>query len=119
MNIQEFYASIDPAGKEYEEVMSRLGTERLVSKYLKKMADDKSFANLKEAIASENYKDAFMASHTIKGICMNLSLKLLADSSSALTEELRDNPDPAQVQALFKQVEEDYRIVTDGIRSIE
>lgn len=119
MNIQEFYTSIDPSGNDYTEVMSRLGTERLVNKYLKKMVEDKSFASLKEAIASENYKDAFMASHTIKGICMNLSLKLLADSSSALTEELRDNPDPAQVSALFKQVEQDYQIVTDGIKSIE
>ncbi len=119
MNIQEFYASIDPTGNEYAEVMGRLGTERLVNKYLKKMADDKSFENLKKAISSQNYKDAFMASHTIKGICMNLSLKILADSSSALTEELRDNPDTAQVLALFKQVEEDYKVVTDGIRSIE
>lgn len=119
MNIQEFYTSIDPTGKQYESVMSRLGTERLVNKYLKKMTDDKSYENLKNAVASGNYKDAFMASHTIKGICMNLSLDILAESSSALTEELRDDPDPARVSVLFRQVEEDYKIVTDGIKSIE
>lgn len=119
MNIQEFYTSIDPTGNEYTNVMSRLGTERLVDKYLKKMTNDKSYENLKQAIASGNYKEAFMASHTIKGICMNLSLKILAESSSALTEELRNDPDPARVSVLFKQVEEDYELVTNGIKSID
>lgn len=119
MTIQEFYATIDPTGNEYTSVMGRLGTERLVSKYLKKMAEDKSFSNLKQALADGDYKQAFMASHTIKGICMNLSLKTLADSSSILTEELRDNPDPEKAAELMKQVEKDYQIVTDGIRSIE
>ena len=52
MNIKEFYASFDPSGTEYANVMGRLGTERLVSKYLNKMVDDKSFGNLKKAVAS-------------------------------------------------------------------
>ncbi len=118
MNIEEFYTSIDPSGDEYKNVMSRLGTERLVSKYLNKMLDDKSFSNLKQAVASGDYKEAFMASHTIKGICMNLNLKPLAKSSGELTEELRDNPDAGRVEELMIQVEKDYRFVTDGIRSI-
>lgn len=120
MNIKEFYESvIDHSGNEYANVMRRLGSERLVNKYLKKMTEDKSFGNLKEAIASGDYKGAFMAAHTIKGICMNLGLKTLTDSSSALTEELRNNPDPTRAEALLKEVEKDYEAVTEGIRSIE
>lgn len=119
MNIEEFYLSIDPSGQEYKNVMSRLGTERLVRKYLNKVLDDKSYGNLKQAVASGDFKEAFMASHTIKGICMNLNLGPLAKSSGELTEELRDNPDTGRVEELMAQVEKDYQLVTDGIRSIE
>lgn len=118
MTIEEFYATFDPSGNEYMNVMGRLATERLVSKYLNKMLDDKSYGTLKQAIADGNYKDAFMASHTIKGICMNLNLKPLAESSEVLTEELRNDPDAGKVEELFRQVEKDYVFVTDGIRSI-
>lgn len=118
MNIEEFYATFDPTGNEYTNVMGRLATERLVSKYLNKMLDDKSYGKLKQAIADGDYKEAFMASHTIKGICMNLNLKPLAQSSDALTEELRDNPDAGKVEELLKQVDKDYEFVTNGIRSI-
>lgn len=118
MNIKEFYASFDPTGEEYENVMGRLSTERLVSKYLNKMVEDKSFDKLQKAIAAGDYKEAFIASHTIKGICMNLNLKPLAQSSNALTEELRNTPDTERVQELFRKVEADYQFVTDGIKSI-
>lgn len=118
MTIEEFYATFDPSGNEYANVMGRLATERLVNKYLNKMLDDKSYGNLKQAIADGDYKTAFMASHTIKGICMNLNLKPLADSSDALTEELRNDPDAGKVEELLKQVEKDYEFVADGIRSI-
>lgn len=118
MNIEEFYASFDPSGNEYANVMGRLGTERLVSKYLKKMVDDKSFENLQKAVAAGDYKEAFMASHTIKGICMNLNLKPLAESSDVLTEELRNTPDAGRVETLLCKVEEDYQFVTDGIKNI-
>ena len=98
--------------------MGRLGTERLVSKYLNKMVDDKSFGNLQKAVVAGDYKEAFMASHTIKGICMNLNLKPLAESSDALTEELRNTPDAGRVEELLRKVEEDYQFVTDGIKNI-
>lgn len=119
MNIKEFYASFDPTGEEYENVMGRLATERLVSKYLKKMIEDKSFDSLQKAVAAGDYKEAFMASHTIKGICMNLNLKPLAQSSDVLTEELRNTPDVGRVQELLRKVEEDYKFVTDGIKNID
>lgn len=119
MTIEEFYKSIAPTSPEYEGVMGRLGSERLVRKYLNKMVEDKNFAVLKEAVASGTYQDAFMASHTIKGICMNLNLKPLAESSDLLTEELRSDPDPAKVEELFAQVEKDYILVTEGIKKIE
>ena len=49
---------------------------------------------------------------------MNLNLKPLADSSDALTEELRNDPDAGKVEELLKQVEKDYEFVADGIRNI-
>lgn len=111
MTLQECYAAL---GGGYEDVLGRLGSERLVRRFVVKFLDDPSYLLLAEALESGNYEEAFRASHTIKGICQNLSFPLLLESSSKLTEALRSGTKPAS-DALFAQVTADYTAAKEAI----
>ena len=70
MNLQECYEAL---GGDFEDVLSRLRSEKLVQKFVLKFLNDKSFDLLCSSLEEENYEEAFRASHTIKGVCQNLS----------------------------------------------
>ena len=69
MNLQECYEAL---GGDFEDVLSRLRSEKLVQKFVLKFLNDKSFDLLCSSLEEENYEEAFRASHTIKGVCQNL-----------------------------------------------
>ena len=74
---------------DYEGVTGRLVSESLVRKFALKFLNDPSFGQLQAAIESGDGAEAFRASHTLKGICLNLGFTALFDASSDLTEKLR------------------------------
>lgn len=113
MTIQECYAALEG---NYEEALSRLMNDRLVSKFVLKFVDDGSYQTLEQALASDNTEEAFRAAHTIKGMCLNLAFTKLATSSSNLTEALRGG-DLAQGKTLFPQVAADYKQTVDAINT--
>ena len=115
MTLQECYSAL---GGSYDEVISRLRSERLVQKFVLKFLDDKSMELLKTSMVEETYEEAFRAAHTIKGICQNLSFTRLYESSSALSEALRDGFRP-EAPALAKQVEQDYEETAAAIREFQ
>ena len=75
----------------YDEVVQRLQNEYIVEKFMFKFLKDKSFNFLKISIQNENYEDAHRYVHTIKGICQNLSFTRLFESSSLVTNALKEN----------------------------
>lgn len=113
MTIQECYTAL---GGNYDEVLSRLSMERLVSKFVLKFVEDGSYQLLEESLASGNTEEAFRAAHTLKGMCLNLAFTRLATSSSNLTEALRGG-DLEQGKALFPQVAADYKTTVDAINT--
>ncbi len=115
MTLKECYESI---GANYEEVIGRLRSERLVQKFTLKFLDDKSLELLKKSLEEENYEEAFRAAHTIKGICQNLSFDKLLASDMVLTEALRDGKGP-DVDRLAEQVFADYEQTVSGIRAFQ
>ncbi len=54
-----------------------MGNEALVPVFVKKFAEDRNFEALKSAFANGDAKAAETASHTLKGMCGNLSLNRL------------------------------------------
>ena len=112
MTLPECYAAL---GGDYEDVLSRLRSERLVQKFVLKFLDDGSYALLVDSLAAGSHDDAFRAAHTIKGMCQNLSFTDLEHSSSALTEALRDGGEADA--ALFEAVKADYEKTTAAIRA--
>lgn len=112
MTLQECYAALNG---NYDEALSRLMSDRLVSKFVLKFLDDGSYALLEQSLKDGNMEEAFRAAHTIKGMCLNLAFTRLGKSSSALTEELRAGH--TDVEALYQEVAADYKITVDAINA--
>lgn len=117
MSLQECYTEL---GGNYPDVIRRLFNEAMVKRFVLKFLDDQSFSNLSKAMETGEYSQAFIASHTIKGVCQNLSFTRLYESSHLLTEALRgDAPDIPEAQRLFVDVSRDYQITMDAIRRFQ
>lgn len=112
MTVRECY---DELGADFEGVVSRLVTEERVKKFVTKLPKDDSFGRLSSAMAEKDAGQAFMGAHTMKGIAMNLGLTGLAETASALTEELRQGMITPEADSLFTELEERYR---DTVRCI-
>ena len=115
MTLQECYAAM---GGNYESAVGRLRSERLVQKFILKFLDDGSYDLLCKSLEEKNYEEAFRAAHTIKGVCQNLSIDKLQDSSSRLCEALRNGYTP-EAGALAEEVRADYSQTVDAIRAFQ
>lgn len=115
MTLQEFYTAING---DYQDVIGRLRSEKLVRKFVLKFLNDGSYNLLCQSLKDKNYEDAFRAAHTIKGVCQNLGFTKLLDSSSKLTEALR-NGWSEEAGGLVEQVKGDYQDTADTIRIFE
>ena len=114
MELKEVYEKI---GGDYDDVVRRLMGEKLVRKFLLKFLDDKSYADLGRTLSEGDYKEAFRAAHTLKGVCLNLGFTELYKVSAELTEVLRGR-ETAGSDALYAQVKEQYTTLTDAIREL-
>ena len=88
MNLKDCYIKF---GGDFDEVLGRLRREETVQKFAFKFLDDKSFSLFESSIGSKDYEDAVRAVHTLKGICQNLSFTRLFESSSLVTNALKEN----------------------------
>ena len=105
---------------DYEGVTGRLVSESLVRKFTLKFLNDPSFGQLQAAIESGDGGEAFRASHTLKGICLNLGFTALCDASSALTEKLRGNNTlDDESKSLFARVHEEYDRTIQAIEKLD
>lgn len=115
MTLQECYAALEG---NYDEVLGRLRSERLIQKFALKFLDDPSYELLCASMESGNYGEAFRAAHTLKGVCQNLAFTKLYASSSQLCEALRDGFHP-EAPALKEQTDADYRQTAEAIRAYQ
>ena len=115
MTLQECYAALEG---DYQGVLGRLTSERMVQKFVLKFLNDGSYDLLLRSMAEENWQEAFRAAHTIKGVCQNLDFTRLHRSSSQLSEALRNGFTP-EAPALAEQVKEDYARTTAAIRAFQ
>lgn len=117
MNLEQCYAAM---GGDYAEVVSRLRTDERIAKFLRRVPSDPNYQILCDAIASGNVEEAFRASHTIKGYCLNLSLSTLLDSACAITEALRGKTAiGAEVVPLFETLKRDYEKTIEAINNLD
>ena len=125
MNIQECYEAF---GGDYQEALTRLvNMESMVIKYAKKFLNDTTFAALVEAMAANNIDEIFRASHTLKGVCLNLSFTELGSAAVTLTDMVRkdasgnlpDGTTDETVAAAFADVKAQYERVIGALRQLD
>ena len=84
---------------------------------------DSSYRLLCDSLESKNYEEAFRAAHSLKGFCQNLGFTRLEQSSSSMTELLRnwktEKMDEHQCQKLLVPVSEDYQLVVEYIKQLD
>ena len=115
MELKEFYERI---GGNYQNIISRLGNEDRIKKYLKMFVGDESFSMLEEAILIQDEETIFRSVHTLKGLAANLSLDKLFEVASNLTEIFR-NYDGAPYEDAYQAVRAEYKKTIDSIKQID
>ncbi len=107
MTIKECYAEL---GGDYESVLGRLRSDERIIRFLTRVPSDPCFAELEAAMSAGDAQAAFRAAHTLKGICLNLSLDKLFVSSNALTDALRGKDEITnEAKAFYENVSIDYK----------
>ncbi len=115
MTLQECYAKL---GGNYEDVAARLRSERMIQRFVLKFLNDSSCQLLRDMMAEKNYAEAFRAAHTIKGVCQNLSFSRLLESSSRMSDALRNGWTP-EADTLLPQLEADYQLTVAAIQDYQ
>ena len=115
MTLKECYAAMEG---DYQDALGRLRSDRLVQKFVLKFLADGSYDLLTQSMEEENYAEAFRAAHTIKGVCQNLGLTKLLNSSSELAEALRNGFTPEAIP-LTERVKADYRQTMAAIQAFQ
>lgn len=116
MNLQECYEQL---GGNYAEVKKRIPGDALVEKFLGKFLEDKSYESLCRQMENGDRQAAFLAVHTLKGVCANMSFTRLLGSVSRLTEALRpatSSTSDAEIAQLIGDVHRDYAATAEVIR---
>lgn len=115
MDIRNF---LDQVGGDYDEVMSRLMKEDRILKYVSRFPDSEDYPLLLESLEKCDWESAFRASHTIKGVCLNLGLGKLGKSSSELCETMRNGAPTTDITPLIEKVKEDYAFTVEKIKEL-
>lgn len=115
MSLKECYIALEG---DFDDVLGRLRSEKLVQKFVFKFLNDGSYDLLCKSLESGDYGEAFRASHTIKGVCQNLSFTKLYTSSNKLTEALRSGWSE-EAGPLVEEVKKDYQQTVAAIQELQ
>lgn len=108
--------ALGAAGIDVDAALARMmGSEALLARLLKKFLDDANCEKLHSAIAAGDREAALAASHTLKGVCGNLSMTALFDLLTHQVTAFRADDWEGAV-ALLEQIDQAYARVTAAIR---
>ena len=116
MTIQECYQSL---GGDFSRTEKRLPSVGMIQRFLLRFPQDPTFSSLCQAMQAGDREAAFRCAHTLKGVCANLGLDRLLDSSGRLTEVLRaaEEEIPEGAALLLEDVRRDYELTVRAIQS--
>ena len=111
-------AKLRAAGVDVENALGRfMNNEALMERFMKRFLQDANFERLKAEIKNGNRQGAYEASHTLKGVCGNLSMTELYRLFGRQVEAFKgDRWDEAA--GMLDEIETEYQRVTEAIRRI-
>lgn len=101
MTVRELYQEI---GSDFEDVLARIPNEALIGKLVLKFPKEDSYDVLVASMEKQDYPEALVAVHTMKGLSLNLGFTALGAACSAMNEALK--------MGIHENLEELYREVT-------
>lgn len=106
------------AGIDAEDALERfMGSEALLTRFLGRFLEDASMDALRGAVAAGDWDKALTASHTLKGMCGNLSMTVLYDLFTRQVALLRAS-DTTGAAALMPEIEAACRKAAAAIREL-
>ena len=106
---------LESAGMDVDDVLKRvMGSEALLEKLLTRFLADKNYPELLEGLGERDRVKAFTASHTLKGICGNLSMTELYGLFSEQVEALRSE-DFDKADGLMEKISPAFENITAAI----
>ena len=114
MNVRECY---DTMRGDYEDVKRRFLTDARIRRFALLFLEDRSMADLQEAMGNKDCEGAFHAAHTLKGVCLNLGLAGLYRPVEQITELLRASRMDEAEQAM-QEVEEEFNRTYESLREL-
>lgn len=103
------------AGVDVKEGIKRFNKSKgLYFSMLSEFPKDTYFFEMKTALAEGNKEEAFRTAHAFKGICGNLSLKVLHTLLVPMVEKLRSG-EIGKAAEMLDEVEVAYKVIIDVI----
>ena len=97
------------AGIDYDSGVERLmGNTEMYERFLQMFLDDDSFKNLDAAMQSQNYQEAFLQAHTLKGVAGNLSMEKLYQNMVLFVDMLRNGTDIPGAVKFYPEIKKEY-----------
>ena len=113
---QEKRKGLEAAGIDVQSALERfMNNETLLERFLKKFLDDPNYGKLKAAQTAGDREGAVTASHSLKGVCGNLSMTALFGLFTSQVAALREG-DLAGAGRLMEEIGPAYSAVTAAIR---
>jgi len=102
-------------GIDVDDAMNRfMGNDKLLTKFLGKFKDSPTFEELKASIAAGDNEASLRNSHSLKGVCGNLSLTGLYQLFSQQVELYRAGK-PEEANAMMVEIEAAYKKIVENI----
>lgn len=112
---EEIREKLLSAGIETETAIERfMGNEALYLKFLLRFENDESYSRLCDAMERGDCQDAFVAAHTLKGVCGNLSINRMENILREQVEYLRGGK-LDKAQKMMEGLTAEYEQVKDAL----
>ena len=102
MTVKELY---DSFGGDYNYAIQTMMSDDFIKKMLLKFVQNNTFENVIKSYENKDYRGVFDASHSLKGVCGNLSLTPLFKKASVVCEATRFSTNNDNIN-LDKEIEE-------------